>query len=175
MMFDINAFPRQQMIVGASENRDFVTTLSANRLLYRLLGIALVGAFIAFINAYLDTRRHFGDHSRSTQECQITEAAGQAPKDMQDLLFCRDNLGLDGMILLLATVALFAFLFVLWLRNRLLGRVNKDFLNLRIGLKQFFERVDATFLLAGRGRLLLVLLGGIACQMAQRRIAQGSG
>ena len=95
-----------------------------------------------------------------------------AMEDMQDLFSGRQDLGLDGMILLFATVDLFAFLLIFWLRDRLLSGVEEDFLHLGIGFQEFLERVDAPAFLAGRGRVLVLILGLVRSEIAQGSIPQ---
>jgi hypothetical protein len=92
---------------------------------------------------------------------------------MQYLFPGSNNLGLDGVILLFAAVGKFALVLVFGLGDRLLGGIEQDFLNLRIGCQKFLKRRDPPPLLAhrqlGSGRFLCALLS----QMPQRRIPQG--
>ena len=80
---------------------------------------------------------------------------------MQDA-FGGDNLGLDGMVLLFAAIRLFALELVLGLGNRLLGGIEQDFFDLRIGRKEFLESIDTLARLslsACRGSTLLPCCG----------------
>ena len=130
-----------------------------------------VRAFVAFVQADFHALGHLPDDPGGSQEGLVTQAAGQAAEDMEDQGTGGHDLCFDRVVLLLAAIGKFARNLVLGLRNRLLGGVEQDFLELGMGLQEFFEGADPEAFRAGSGSILRWILRVFLVEVPQGSVA----